>query len=165
MYCFVRVFIYYITTMIDNYHIDFQLLLPRPLLLRYDVLPFLLLYAGLLYVLFTFPDEGNTYIYLRLTFVAVAFLNCKRVWHVGLTAIFGHWSKKVQGQTQYWQLKGDLQDNLDRASHVFVREKVPGYADSYGVCDLYLQELEAAHTYPPKLYFFYFQQRKFYYNP
>ena len=30
-------------------------------------------------------------------------------------------------------------DNLLKASHVYVDEKIPGYARHYGIADLYLQ--------------------------
>ena len=60
----------------DAYHIQFDLLVPRWLLLRLDVLPFLLIYSFLLYAVYNLDDTGNTYIYLRLAFIAIAFLNC-----------------------------------------------------------------------------------------
>lgn len=60
----------------DGYHIDYHLLVPKPLLLRLDVLPFLLAYSLLTYCFLTFEDSGNTYIYMRLTFVGLGFINC-----------------------------------------------------------------------------------------
>jgi len=111
------------------------LVVPKPLLFRLDVLPFLIAYSILTYCFFTFEDAGNTYIYMRLTFVANGFLNC-------LTYIFGHWSKKVQAMIQYNVIGGDMSRNLLKASHVYVREKIPGYAWTYGICDLYMLNLE-----------------------
>ena len=52
-------------------------------------------------------------------------------------------------------------NNLMKASHVYVKEKIPGYAESYGICDLYMLNLEQTKQ---DVFFFYFQQRKFYYN-
>ena len=37
----------------------------------------------------------------------------------------------------------DMGKNLNKASHVFVREKIPGYAWSYGICDLYVFNTES----------------------
>ena len=52
-----------------------------------------------------------------------------------------------------------------KASHVYISEKVPGYAHHYGICDLYLQELECQRNFAESaIYFFYFQQRKFYFD-
>lgn len=61
----------------DEYSINFKLLEPRFFLFRLDVIPFLIIYSILAYCFYTFEDEGNTYIYLRLTLIAVGFFNCK----------------------------------------------------------------------------------------
>lgn len=48
--------------------------------------------------------------------------------------------------------------NLLKASHVYIREKVPGYAWSFGISDLYMLTLDRTKE---DVFFFYFQQRKF----
>lgn len=104
----------------DEYQIHFNLLVPRWLLFRLDVFPFLLVYSALFYGFYYLEDTGNTYIYLRLSLIAIAFLNCTFILTAGLTYIFGHWSKKIQAKIQFKKLKGKLGDNLLKASHVFV---------------------------------------------
>lgn len=60
----------------NEYQIKYSLLVPKMLLLRLDILPFLIAYSILAYCFLTFEDSGNTYIYMRLTFVGLGFLNC-----------------------------------------------------------------------------------------
>lgn len=60
----------------DEYSIDFKLLRPRAFVFRLDVIPFIVLYSILVYLLYTMEDVGNTLIYLRLVLIAVGFLNC-----------------------------------------------------------------------------------------
>lgn len=60
----------------DEYKVHFDLLVPKFILFRLDVLPFLIAYSLLVYCFLTFEDAGNTYIYMRLTFVALGFINC-----------------------------------------------------------------------------------------
>lgn len=60
----------------DEYKIHFDLLVPKFFLLRLDVLPFLIAYSLLTYCFLTFEDAGNTYIYMRLAFVGLGFVNC-----------------------------------------------------------------------------------------
>lgn len=60
----------------NEYQIKYSLLVPKMLLFRLDVLPFLIAYSILTYCFLTFEDAGNTYIYMRLAFVGIGFLNC-----------------------------------------------------------------------------------------
>lgn len=60
----------------NSYAIDFQLLLPRPLALRLDILPFLLIYALLLALLYHHFDDPDLNLYLRLSIIAAAFIHC-----------------------------------------------------------------------------------------
>ena len=59
-------------------------------------------------------------------------------------------------------MTGNMSGNIEKASHVLVREKIPGVERVYGVCELFVQEVGEGSRY---LYFFYFQQRKFYFDP
>lgn len=59
-----------------TYSINFQLLVPRLKLLRYDVLPFLIIYAILGYILHENYDDENLNLYFRLAIIGTAFLHC-----------------------------------------------------------------------------------------
>lgn len=63
----------------DQYEIRFDLLVPKFVLLRYDVFPYILAYVALFYAYFNIEesDESNLSIYLRLALIGVGFLNCK----------------------------------------------------------------------------------------
>ena len=62
----------------DLYEIRFDLLVPKFILFRYDVFPYIFAYAILFYAYFNVEesDESNLSIYLRLALIGVGFLNC-----------------------------------------------------------------------------------------
>ena len=58
------------------YSIDFKLLLPRYLLFRGDVLPFIIIYGALGYFLYEHYDDEILNLYFRLAIIGAAFLHC-----------------------------------------------------------------------------------------
>ena len=102
----------------ENKTIDFELVVPRFFLFRFDILPFIFLYSFLVWVYYQVDEDSDANIYIRLAIIGVGFLNC-------LTYIFGHWSKKAQAVIQYRKIgtKSDMKENLQKASHVYTSEK------------------------------------------
>lgn len=78
---FIHILFYYIvskaTKLMSHYSISFQLLLPKTILFRLDILPFLLAYTIMGYYLYEFYEDENLNLYLRLSLIGTAFLNCK----------------------------------------------------------------------------------------
>ena len=68
-----------------------------------------------------------------------------------LTYIFGHWSPRVKALLQYSFIRGPIDQNLEKASHVYVIENKPGKNTSYAIVDFCATEYEGS-----TLYFFYF---------
>lgn len=91
--------------------LSFQLMVPTLLPFRLDVWPFALIYSLLGYLYFS-QEEDN--IYIKLTIIGVLFLHC-------LLYIFGHWSQRIKALIQYSRIKGPLDKNLEKASHVFIK--------------------------------------------
>lgn len=60
----------------SHYSIKFELLLPRALPLRLDVLPFVLIYSVLGYFLYENYEDENLNLYLRLAIIGTSFLHC-----------------------------------------------------------------------------------------
>jgi hypothetical protein len=75
--CFIHVYKFDILLAeLMTYSIEFALLVHRAKPLRVDVLPFVLLYLGLGYLLYTHYDDDDLNLYFRLALIGVAFLNC-----------------------------------------------------------------------------------------
>lgn len=74
----------------DQYEIRFNLLVPKFVLFRYDVFPYLIAYAVLFYAYFNIEesDDSNLSIYLRLALIGVGFLNCKVLIYVRFDVYF-----------------------------------------------------------------------------
>jgi hypothetical protein len=93
--------------------ITFQLMIPTLLPFRLDVWPFIIIYTILGYFYFGQEEEEDN-IYLKLTIIGVLFLHC-------LLYIFGHWSPRIKAIIQYSKIRGNLENNLEKASHVFIK--------------------------------------------
>jgi hypothetical protein len=60
----------------EHYFIAFTLLLPRPKILRLDILPFAILYLILGYYFYVYYDDPDISLYLKLTIIAICFIQC-----------------------------------------------------------------------------------------
>lgn len=118
--------------------ISFEMVTPLPTPLRLDVWPFLLIYAGLIYYYNQLEEDS---IYVKLVMIAVCFIHC-------LTFIFGHWSKKFRSKVQYRVLRGDIEANLEKASHVHIIEKKQGQNPAHDIVDFFKEENETGDVTP-----------------
>ena len=60
-----------------TYSIQFKLIVPRFVLFRIDLFPFLAIYTVLFYFLYENWDDPNLNLYFRLAIIGSAFLHCK----------------------------------------------------------------------------------------
>jgi len=140
----------YTTIMSKRKSIRFEMLTTKPTVLRQDVWPFVLVYAALLYYYSGLEEEN---IYLKLLLIAICFLHC-------LLFIFGHWSKRFRARLQFRQLSGSLESNLEKASSVFVTYDKEGQNTVHEIVD-FCKEVNDRNE---ELYFFHFEQRKYFFN-
>lgn len=130
--------------------IRFEMLTPKATVLRQDVWPFVLVYAALIYYYSGLEEEN---IILKLLLIAICFIHC-------LLFIFGHWSKRFRARIQFRTLYGPLESNLEKASCVFVTYEKEGQNTVHDIVDF----CKEVNDDGDELYFFHFEQRKYYFN-
>ena len=125
-------------------------MVPTRLPLRLDVWPFLIIYAVLAYL--GYHQDEDT-LYVKLTTIGTLFMHC-------LLYIFGHWSQRFRSVVQYSPIRGPVENNLEKASHLYIKESKPGKNTTHAIVDFCVADYEGE-----SVYFFHFEQRKFFYNP